>query len=55
LVSLTARDELHVKTPDARRPGSWKQYARAFGMIGLPGLAVLTSTALTRFATGKHA
>jgi YihY family inner membrane protein len=37
--------------PYVRRPSFWKRYARTFGVIGLLGLAVLSSTALTTFAT----
>lgn len=37
--------------PYVRWPSIWKRYARTFGVIGLLGLAVLSSTALATFAT----
>jgi YihY family inner membrane protein len=37
--------------PYVRQPSFWKRYARTFGVIGLLGLAVLSSTALAAFAT----
>jgi YihY family inner membrane protein len=37
--------------PYVRWPGFWERYARTFGVIGLLGLAVLSSTALATFAT----
>jgi YihY family inner membrane protein len=37
--------------PYVRRPSFWKRYARTFGVIGLLGLAVFSSTALAAFAT----
>ncbi len=37
--------------PYVRWPSFWKRYARTFGVIGLLGLAVVSSTALATFAT----
>jgi len=37
--------------PFVRWPNIWIRYARTFGVIGLLGLAVVSSTALTAFAT----
>ncbi len=37
--------------PYVHWPSIWKRYARTFGVIGLLGLAVLSSTALATFAT----
>ena len=37
--------------PYVRWPSFWKRYVRNFGVIGLLGLAVVSSTALTAFAT----
>jgi YihY family inner membrane protein len=37
--------------PYVRWPSIWQRYARTFGVIGLLGLAVLSSTALATFAT----
>jgi YihY family inner membrane protein len=37
--------------PRVRWPSFWKRYARTFGLIGLLGLAVVSSTALAAFAT----
>jgi YihY family inner membrane protein len=37
--------------PHVRWPSFWKRYARTFGVIGLLGLAVVSSTALAAFAT----
>lgn len=37
--------------PYVRWPNIWKRYLRTFGVIGLLGLAVVSSTALTVFAT----
>jgi len=37
--------------PYVRWPSFWKRYARTFGLIGLLGLAVVSSTALATFAT----
>ncbi len=37
--------------PFVRWPNIWKRYARTFGVIGLLGLAVVGSTALSVFAT----
>ena len=37
--------------PYVRWPSFWKRYARTFGVIGLLGLAVVSSTALAAFAT----
>lgn len=37
--------------PYLHRPGLWKRYARTFGVIGLLGLASLSSTVLAAFAT----
>src|SRR6266487_6593616 len=37
--------------PYVRWPSFWKRYARTLGVIGLLGLAVVSSTALATFAT----
>jgi YihY family inner membrane protein len=37
--------------PYVRWPNIWKRYLRTFGVIGLLGLAVISSTALAAFAT----
>ena len=37
--------------PFVRWPNIWKRYLRTFGVIGLLGLGVVSSTALTTFAT----
>src|ERR1019366_1691939 len=37
--------------PYVQWPSFWKRYLRTFGVIGLLGLAVASSTALTAFAT----
>jgi YihY family inner membrane protein len=37
--------------PHVRWPSFWKRYARTLGVIGLLGLAVVSSTALATFAT----
>src|SRR6266487_6396220 len=37
--------------PYVRWPSFWKRYARTFGVIGLLGLAVVSSTGLATFAT----
>jgi YihY family inner membrane protein len=40
--------------PYVRWPSIWTRYLRTFGVIGLLGLAVASSTALTTFATAVH-
>ncbi|MDQ2873415.1 MAG: YihY/virulence factor BrkB family protein [Actinomycetota bacterium] len=52
-IGLAAQNAMNTvwNIPFVRRPSFWSGYLRTLGLIGLLGLAVLSSTALAAFAT----